>query len=331
MALFFSNERVKKFLESFFEKPEKKQNLEIQSLLFTGERDLGKFTIAYNFAKSLLCLKEKKQWGGCNECLSCEAIDKNIHPDLKIINTPFDTITIDEIRGNKEKNIEGIIQFLAFYPQLSNYRIAIINEAEKMNAEAQNAFLKTLEEPPEKSLIILITSQPEKLYKTILSRLLILKFHRAKREKLAKYLNKEYSLEEKQSAKIAKESNGKIGLAINLLDKSFGKERESYWQEFLKIIKSDFIGRSVYFENLLKRIKNEQEVGIERKETLEIRKILNIWLEKLEKEIKKETNEVFLSEDKKIKLAKELLNAYEIISYSNINIQLLLENIFLLL
>lgn len=329
--LFFSNERIKRFLESFFEKPKENQSLEIQSLLFQGERDLGKFTLAYNFAKSLLCLKEKKVWGGCGVCSSCQLIDKNIHPDLKIINTSFDTILIDEIRGSEEKNIEGVIQFLSFYPQISNFRIAIINEAEKMDTAAQNAFLKTLEEPPQKSLIILVTSQPEKLHKTLLSRLLILKFHRAPKDKLAKYLIKEYAIKETQAIQIAKESNGKIGLAINLLDKSFVKERENYWKDFLVLMKNDFISRSLYLENLLKRIKKEQEETEEgRKETEEIRKILSVWLEKLEKEVKRESNDLLLSPEKKVKITKELLNAYEIISYSNVNIQLLLENIFLL-
>ncbi|MGB9680607.1 MAG: ATP-binding protein [Minisyncoccia bacterium] len=327
--LYFSNERIKNFLESFFEKPKEDQSLEIQSLLFQGEKNLGKFTLAYNFAKTILCLKEKKVWGGCGNCISCQLIDKNIHPDLKIINTPLDTISIDEIRGNEEKNIEGIIQFLSFYPQIADLRIAIINEAEKMNAEAQNAFLKTLEEPPPKSLIILITSQPEKLYKTLISRLLILKFHRSPKDKLIKYLKKEYLIDENQAFKIVKESNGKIGLAINLLDKSFVKEREDYWRDFLTLMKSDFSSHSVYLENLLKKIKEKKEEK-EGKETEEIRKILSIWLEKLEKEVKKENNDLSISQEKKIKITKELLNAYEIISYSNVNIQLLLENTFLL-
>lgn len=328
--LFFSNERIKKFLESFFDQSKDKKFSEIQSFLFAGEQDLGKFTTAYNFSKTLLCQKENKEWGGCGNCANCQLVEKNLHPDLKIINTPFDTITIDEIRGNEEKNIEGIIQFLSFYPQLANYRIAIVNEAEKMNNEAQNAFLKTLEEPPPQAIIILITSQPEKLAPTLLSRLLILKFHRAKKEKLMKYLIKEYSLEEKQALKVAQESNGKIGLAINLLDKSFEKEREDYWNEFLNIVKSDFITRSTYFENLIKKLKNKRYLpDNDKKATAGIRKVLTIWLEKLEKEIKKETSSFPLSEDKKIKLTKELLKAHEIISYSNVNIQLLLENIFL--
>jgi len=321
--IFFSNERIKKFLESFFrEKP-----LEIQSLLFSGEKDLGKMTTALNFSKALLCLNQKK-WGGCNNCESCKLFDLNLHPDLKIIETKGDNISIDEIKGKEEENKEGAIQFLSYYPQISPLKIIIINEAEKLTYEAQNAFLKTLEEPPKNSLIILVSSQPEKLLLTVRSRVINLKFKPAFKEKIAKYLQKEFLVEETKAFRIAKESRGKIGLAIKLLDKNYLKEREEIFKEFINLSNKSFIFKSNYLDEKIKSLE-ENENSNERKKTNKIREMIELWLEKLEKEIKGEEKEILITNEKKLKLIRELLAAYDLISSSNINSQLLLENIFL--
>jgi len=322
--MIFPNERIKKFLESLLEHKES----QIQSMLFWGEKGTGKMTTALNFANSLLCLNQKK-WEGCGNCVSCQLLKKGLHPDLRIIDTLKDTISIDEIKGKEIENKEGLIQFLSFYPQVSPFRIVIINEAEKLSLDAQNAFLKTLEEPPPHSIIILTSNEPDKLLPTVYSRLLTLRFNRLPKEKLKKYLAKEYSLEEEVAEKIALQSNGKIGLAIKLLDKEFVQKRSRLWQEFLEMIKNNFIFRSLYLENKLKFIKKQQEVqNGEGKDTSQIKEMISIWLENLEHEIREE-KDLSLTQEKKINLAKELLNAYNLISFSNINIQLLLENIFL--
>jgi len=322
--MIFPNERIKKFLESLLEHKES----QIQSMLFWGEKGTGKMTTALNFANSLLCLNQKK-WDGCGNCVSCQLLKRGLHPDLKIIDTTQDTISIDEIKGKEAENKEGLIQFLSFYPQISSFRVAIINEAEKLTLDAQNAFLKTLEEPPTHSIIILISSEIDKLLETVSSRLLTLRFNRLPKEKLKKYLIKEYSLEEKMAEKIASQSNGKIGLAVKLLDKEFIKKRNELWQEFSEMLNNNFIFRSLYLENKLKLIKKQQETqDKEGKDTSQIKEIISVWLENLEREITQK-KELPLTQEEKIKLAKELLNAYNLISSSNINIQLLLENIFL--
>lgn len=151
--------------------------------LFTGESGIGKKFTAINLAKALNCLSPSnppltKEWievgypfskkgleGGidaCDECSSCKKIDSGLHPDVLIIAPQNNQIRIEEIRA-----IDESLSLKAFE---GRYKIVIVDDAEMMNQYASNAFLKTIEEPPPDSLIILITSSPDLLPETIRSR-----------------------------------------------------------------------------------------------------------------------------------------------------------------
>lgn len=156
--------------------------------LFAGESGIGKRLTAINFAKTLNCqnkvtsyesrVTSKKQNSKlqtlnselltqidcCDKCPSCIKIDKAIHPDVFFIGPEGDggQITVKIIR-----ELEESLSYKAFE---GGWKIAIIDEAESLNQAAANAFLKTLEEPPEQSLLILISSMPELIPDTIRSR-----------------------------------------------------------------------------------------------------------------------------------------------------------------
>ncbi len=136
--------------------------------LFSGESGIGKKFTALNLAKALNCISEKRSnnnslfYDACDECSSCQKIEKGIHPDFLMIESEGNQIKIEEIRS-----IEEALSLKAYEGQ---YKIVIIDNAEDMNQSAANAFLKTLEEPPENSLIILVSSMPELLPDTIRSR-----------------------------------------------------------------------------------------------------------------------------------------------------------------
>lgn len=145
------------------------------SYLFAGESGIGKKFTALNLAKALNCLKNKKvtfyqeadhnlnqSVDACDECASCRKIDKGIYPDYLLIEPEGSQIRIDEIRA-----IDNFLSLKAFEGEK---KIVIIDDAETMNQYAANAFLKTLEEPPEESLIMLISSNPDRLPDTIRSR-----------------------------------------------------------------------------------------------------------------------------------------------------------------
>ena len=133
------------------------------SYLFTGTRGIGKTTTAIAFALSINCM-DPVDGDGCKRCSSCKKIIDGNHPDLIFIEPDEDrkTIGINQIRE--------INRHLAFPPVLEGYRIIIVDPAEKMTAEAANAFLKTLEEPPPHNIFILNVRDPGELLPTIISR-----------------------------------------------------------------------------------------------------------------------------------------------------------------
>jgi len=135
-----------------------------QALLITGNKGLGKQQLASQFAYSLLCAKPQANGLCCGRCNSCLLLDAETHPDFMQINPEEagKAITVGQMRS--------LITKLTLKPQFEAYRVVIVNPADKMNNAAANAFLKCLEEPTERTIIILITDRPAKLPATIVSR-----------------------------------------------------------------------------------------------------------------------------------------------------------------
>lgn len=146
------------------------------ALLFTGAAGVGKYNFTRKFAHALLC-----ENNCCGSCKSCQLFEAGHHPDLKIIEPVEDkAIKIDEIRN--------IVNFVNHSAHVSSYKIVIINFADKMNLNAANALLKTLEEPSKKVILILVTSRPMSLPATIRSRCQTVFFPVPKKETALKWL-----------------------------------------------------------------------------------------------------------------------------------------------
>ena len=130
--------------------------------IFAGPHGCGRLLLARNFAKAVNC--ENVEFAPCDSCLACRKIDNNTHPDVKWIGKDERSrqIKIDEIRGLERE--------IVLKPYEGKYKVFIIVEAELMNIEAANSFLKTLEEPPKNSLLVLIVERPKGLPPTIVSR-----------------------------------------------------------------------------------------------------------------------------------------------------------------
>lgn len=135
--------------------------------LFSGERGVGKYSTALEFAKALNC-ESPEASDSCDECISCRKISALRHPDLLTIEPENSVINVEQIRG--------IESFLSFTPYEGRNKIVIVDDADMMNLYSENAFLKTLEEPPDKSIIILVSSRQEMLVDTIRSRCLKIQF-----------------------------------------------------------------------------------------------------------------------------------------------------------
>jgi DNA polymerase III delta' subunit len=138
--------------------------------LFFGPRGTGKLREAVALAKSLNCLSSKQPGGeACDHCISCKKIEGSNHPDVRIIGPEDGEIRIDQIR-----KLQGDI---FFKPLEGRKKVYILTEADRMTSQTANAFLKTLEEPPEGVHFILITEESQSLLPTLLSRCQKVRFH----------------------------------------------------------------------------------------------------------------------------------------------------------
>ena len=171
------------------------------SYLFWGIEGIGKKLIAMEFAQKILCINEKKE--NCN-CKSCIEFESNNNPDFSIINADEGKIKIEQIREMQRK--------IAEKPIISDKKVYIINDADKMTTEAQNCLLKTLEEPPEYITMILICSNENNLLSTIKSRCTRIYFEPIEIEKVKKYIMDNH-ISENVNGEDLELSQGSIGKA----------------------------------------------------------------------------------------------------------------------
>ncbi len=136
--------------------------------LFYGQESIGKKLIAFELAKTLNC-NSLFDGEACNECSSCKKIENKTHPDFFYIEPTKSKPTAREAMIKIEV-IRELQRKLGFQPYEGKAKVAVIDDAELMNVEAANSFLKTLEEPPGATILILISSHPFKLLPTLLSR-----------------------------------------------------------------------------------------------------------------------------------------------------------------
>lgn len=192
-----------------------RENIVSHSYLFSGPDGIGKKLIALEFAKLLNC-KNRNLSNTTNsdfetcECNSCKKIEKGIHPD--VVHVQYEgvkSIKVEQVR-------EGIEDMLFLKSYEGKFKVVIVDEAERMSSGAQNAFLKTLEEPPPYSVIILITSYPDSLLPTIRSRCQIIRFGALSEELIFEELKKRDDLSAEEALVSSKLSNGSLGRALML-------------------------------------------------------------------------------------------------------------------
>jgi DNA polymerase-3 subunit delta' len=191
--------------------------------LFTGPEGVGKALSALIFAKALNCATPGAY--GCEVCVSCRKIDKGAHPDIHVVDSgdgpdaaagPADDGSVQI----KIAAIRALQEDINYRPYEGRKKIFIINNAHQLNLESANAFLKTLEEPPRDSVIILITDRPALLLPTVLSRCRIVKFYPLARSVLKDTLMARTvggaSFEAAQAHFLAYYSEGSLGVALKL-------------------------------------------------------------------------------------------------------------------
>lgn len=191
--------------------------------IFNGPEASGKMMLAEAFAMALQCEGEGKR--PCLECRSCrQAADHNQPDIIYVSHEKPNTIGVDDIRTQINNDID-------IKPYSSRYKVYIVDEAQKMNQQAQNALLKTIEEPPAYAIILLLTTNADSFLQTILSRCITLNLKTVKEDKIKEYLMKHYQIPDYQADICAAFSQGNVGKAIQLASsEEFGELKASVLQ-----------------------------------------------------------------------------------------------------
>lgn len=203
-----------------------KNNHLAQAFLFFGSRGVGKTTTARILAKTLNCLNLPENIEPCNECESCSSFNEG---------HSFNILELDAASNNSVDDIRNLIDQVRIAPQIGKHKIFIIDEVHMLSASAFNAFLKTLEEPPEHAVFILATTEKHKILPTILSRCQIFDFHRIQVKDIVGHLmsiakNEKIQVDEKALHVIAQKADGALRDALSIFDQivSFSNNNVSY-------------------------------------------------------------------------------------------------------
>ena len=178
--------------------------------ILNGPEGAGKRMIAEAFARALQC--ENHDTEGCGKCRSCHQAESRNHPDIIYVNHEKpNTISVADIR----EQINGTIDIKP-YNTTSQYKVYIVDEAEKMNEQAQNALLKSIEEPPAYAVILLLTTNADAFLQTIRSRCVTLELKAVADEKIHNMLMRNYQVVDYKADVCVAFAQGNIGKAVQL-------------------------------------------------------------------------------------------------------------------
>jgi len=298
------------------------QNKIPHAMLFHGPQGIGKSDFINSLVARLMCVQPENDLA-CGKCDACHLLSVNNHPDLRVVDCDEGkkNISVDKIRD--------LIDYTSLTPHSAQYKIAIVKQAELMSISAANSLLKTLEEPPKSALIVLLTHKPEQLLPTILSRCQKLAFNVPSPKEADLWLAHEINDETLRASLLALAN----GAPLKALD---------YSQQGL------IEQRSVQFDTLLNLVKGQLDpvTGAEKWLKLDLELSLQTMLSwiidlcrlKSGNEMSAITNsdlQLQLSELNHKTNLKELLEYHQFLnecvvwSRSNINTQLLLEDILI--
>jgi len=268
------------------------------AMIFAGPEGVGKCTLALLTAQALNCLSPK-DGDACGRCLPCQRIMGIIesrhkscengesfcgvcpvcvargksHPDIHLIEPEKKTvIEIERVRS--------LISEVAFQPLEARYRVMILDPAERMKIEAHNALLKTLEEPPSRTIIILVTTNPYSLLETIRSRARILNFGEIPREEIIRYMTQMAGQSTADAQLAAAFSNGSLAVAMDFDTTEYRDVREQAWQ-FVKMLlgRGNFTDASALVAKVAKKSAGDEASGKTTKSAKKDKGGFPAWLE----------------------------------------------------
>ncbi len=193
------------------------------TFLFVGPAGIGKHTFAVQLAAALLCeATQPALLDPCGSCPACGQVAAGTHPDLDLIARPADrsAIPIELLIGDKQHRLrEGLCARIAMRPSRGGRKVAIIDDADDLNQEGANCLLKTLEEPPPQSVLILIGTSPQRQLPTIRSRCQIVRFDPLAADTCASLIHQQAWVPDAAAAgRLAGMCKGSLSLAANWND-----------------------------------------------------------------------------------------------------------------
>lgn len=231
------HERVVRLLQRFVERDSIPH-----AILLLGPQGIGKSTVAREWAAAVNCLAEDPAERPCGTCRSCTLVAANRHPDLIWMQPKKGVWRIDQVR-ELERN-------LMLSPVEGRYRIAVLENFDLATQAAANALLKTLEEPAPHALLVLTASDESNLLPTIVSRCHVLKLRPAPEDEIERGLVAS-GVDAGKARLYARISGGRPGLAFRMhQEPEILAKRESFWQDFLEMLRSGYAERTLYASKL---------------------------------------------------------------------------------
>lgn len=278
-----------------------KSDLLSHAYIFVGREGSGKEFFARQFSKYILCGAKKD-----DDCKSCTIYEAGVHPDFFLVDGT-ERIKIEQIREAIER--------LNLTPSISRKKVLLVTHAENMGTEAANAILKTLEEPPRGSIILITVSSEKTLPETVISRSQIIKLKNLNRKDIQKILSGSYEAAEAQ--KIATLSGGSIGKSLELLkNKNLLEKQKELYDDANFLMSQNKIADKF-------RIIDKYDKG------KEIKNIVKAMSELAHLALSEELSSLSSAEKKSFLLfSKKILKTYPNLEY-NINLRIVLEEIML--
>ncbi len=224
-----SQPEVQKLLKGLLDHPG------VQTFLWVGPEGVGKKTYALSLVRSLFC----KEGVDCEGCATCKQVLSKGHPDLFWVHR--DHFWSDDPDDKKKQGIvvdvaKRLSEKLNRAPFSGPFNVAVIPNAEELNKDAQNVLLKTLEEPPANSLVILLAEKTGEFLPTVLSRCRLVRFPAVHTKTIEEILVRDYGWKKPEALKTSEEANGNLALALKLADENWAEFRDKVCGDFDKAL-----------------------------------------------------------------------------------------------
>ncbi len=229
------------------------------SHIFIGPSRVGKMTLALDLARAANCLAEDAERRPCSACRQCDRVSAGLHPDTR-------TISLETSRTGRLRSLISIDQVrdvqreTTLAPYEGRYRVFIFESAEKLSDEAANSLLKTLEEPPESVIIILLATHADSVLPTILSRCRRADLRPVPASAIADFLTARKGVDADSARELAGMAAGRVGWAVAAAEDPAIVERVSETlDEIEAAMAASLSGRFEYAERLAGRFSNDRE------------------------------------------------------------------------